>query len=112
MTRIERFVAAGVFLMAFVCVFLAGSGPALAQELLCSYQWDCELIDPNNPDEGMNCHVFVFCAPSTGDCDQICDDEVVFCYSDCLGEGGTPQSCTNACVQAFLACVRACIPQV
>ena len=108
MTRIERVVAAGVFLTALACFTLAGAGTALAD--YCTFYLHCEGEFPNVTCEQIGA---VHCGPYTGDCDAHCDSEAAQCYDQCTTEAGGPApSCNYACNQVYIACIGSCIPWI
>lgn len=110
MTRLERCLAAAVFLSALVCILLATATPVYANNY-CVWFLDCHPADPAHPELGQICEITnLNCSPFFGECDFACDQEYSDCLADCQAESGI--HCNRVCDPVYIACIGSCIPWV
>ncbi len=111
LTRVERATGVALFAVALICFSLVGVEQAQAD--YCNWVLTCEWIDPQKPHLGKTCNIgSIQCQGTSGDCDEICDEEQVSCFWQCQDEGGVGASCTTSCGSVWARCVSKCIPSI
>jgi hypothetical protein len=98
-TRLDRILTVSCFLVALLGFSLAGTGTA---DAYCNWTFNCS----GNPTV---CTISnYFCANFSGDCDNMCDDELAECIDECQTLGG--HNCPSTCGVVWARCVAACVP--